>query len=325
MDIGTVIRSLRTSYGLTQQELARQMYVSRQTIVNWELNKTIPDAQSIVTLSTLFRVPTDALLSGDPSSLQDMLHRQHASALRSRIALIALAVTASLLAIVLAARSFSIESICLLLGILAACALLLTGALRVAARDLAGIDILREAFASPQDLTLMIPNGTSAIEADTLEIVDRENHLLFTITRTARYWRGARWEIKSHTTGRTIAKVALKQITTGVQLPALQAHIPGSGTVSLTNTLKTGAGIERVWRLEGLGISLEGNWFDKKLELLRNSETATYLSIERLSNGYEAYRIHVQNPMQLDVSLTLTFLLCLLRACEWRAHAQIDE
>ena len=322
MDIGAVIRSLRTSYGLTQHELARQMYVSRQTIVNWELNKTVPDAQSIAMLSALFRVPTDALLSGDPSSLQDTLHRQHVSAQRLRIALIVLVVTVCLLAIVLATRSVSIESICLLLGILAACTLLLTGALRATARNLAAIDILHEAFASPQDLALMIPNGASAIEADALEIVDREQHPLFTIANTARYWRGARWKIVSRVTGRTVAKVALKQITAGVQLPALQAHIPGAGTVSLTNTLKTGAGIERVWHLEGLGMSLEGNWLDNELEIIRNNEMAAHLSIERLPNGYEAYRMHVQNPMQLDVSLTLTFLLCLLRAYEQREPPQ---
>lgn len=324
MEIGTIIRSLRTSYGLTQQELAHQMYVSRQTIVNWELNKTTPDAQSLVMLAALFRVPADTLLSGDPSSLQTMLHQQRATAQRVRVLLIALAIIVCLLATVLAARSASIASVCLLLGILAACALLLVGALHAAAHHLAATDILRDAFATPQDLTLMVPEGTSALAADALDVVDSEQRSIFMITNTARYWRGKRWKIASCTTGRTVAKVALKQITAGVQLPALQARVSGMGTICLINTLKTGAGLERVWHLEGLGMSLEGAWLGDELTLLKNNEIAAQLSITHLSNGSAVYRLHVQNPMQLDAALALTFLLCLLRACEQHVDPPMD-
>ena len=45
MEIGQRMRALRQGAGLTQDELAERLYVSRQTISNWETGKSYPDAQ----------------------------------------------------------------------------------------------------------------------------------------------------------------------------------------------------------------------------------------------------------------------------------------
>ncbi len=64
MTIGSTIHALRNAAGLSQEELAGQLGVSRQAVSKWELGKATPDTASIVALSELFHVSTDTLLKG---------------------------------------------------------------------------------------------------------------------------------------------------------------------------------------------------------------------------------------------------------------------
>lgn len=50
---------------LTQEELADKVYVTRQTISNWENNKSYPDIHSLLLLSSLFDISLDQLIKGD--------------------------------------------------------------------------------------------------------------------------------------------------------------------------------------------------------------------------------------------------------------------
>jgi len=65
MDIGKRIREHRKIYNLSQEQLADKIFVSRQTVSNWENNKTYPDIQIIVSLSILFNVSLDELIRED--------------------------------------------------------------------------------------------------------------------------------------------------------------------------------------------------------------------------------------------------------------------
>ena len=56
---------LRKKAGWSQEELASQMNVSRQSVSKWELNESIPDIQNIVAMSELFHVSTDYLLKDE--------------------------------------------------------------------------------------------------------------------------------------------------------------------------------------------------------------------------------------------------------------------
>lgn len=47
-DIGKHIRSLRIQQGLTQEQLAQMLYVTRQTISNYEMGKSMPDVEMIL-------------------------------------------------------------------------------------------------------------------------------------------------------------------------------------------------------------------------------------------------------------------------------------
>lgn len=51
MDIGTKIKNARISANLTQEQVAEALDVSRQTISNWENEKTYPDIVSVVKMT----------------------------------------------------------------------------------------------------------------------------------------------------------------------------------------------------------------------------------------------------------------------------------
>ena len=62
MNIGNKLNKARTKANLTQEQVADALGVSRQTISNWENEKTYPDIKSVVTLSDLYCVSLDYLL-----------------------------------------------------------------------------------------------------------------------------------------------------------------------------------------------------------------------------------------------------------------------
>ena len=51
--------------GISQEELAEKVYVSRQTVSNWETGKNYPDIHSVLLLSSVFNVSLDQLIKGD--------------------------------------------------------------------------------------------------------------------------------------------------------------------------------------------------------------------------------------------------------------------
>ena len=59
MDIGLQIKKFREQQKISQEELALKIFVSRQTISNWETNKSCPDIKSLITLSNIFNVSLD--------------------------------------------------------------------------------------------------------------------------------------------------------------------------------------------------------------------------------------------------------------------------
>ncbi|RGX06642.1 helix-turn-helix domain-containing protein [Paraclostridium sordellii] len=65
MEIGKQVKKYRTEMKLSQDELAEKIFVSRQTISNWENNKNYPDVKSLLLLSSLFNVSLYILIKGD--------------------------------------------------------------------------------------------------------------------------------------------------------------------------------------------------------------------------------------------------------------------
>ncbi len=65
MQIGNRIREIRQENNLSQEDLALKIFVSRQSISNWENDKTYPDLKSLLLMSRLFNVSLDSLVKGD--------------------------------------------------------------------------------------------------------------------------------------------------------------------------------------------------------------------------------------------------------------------
>ena len=65
MNISEKIQQLRKSNGLSQEQLAEKLNVSRQAISKWESGASFPDIEKIVLLSELFKVSTDYLMKDE--------------------------------------------------------------------------------------------------------------------------------------------------------------------------------------------------------------------------------------------------------------------
>ena len=70
MQIAEKLKSHRTELGMSQEELAESIFVSRQTISNWETDRTYPDVQSLLLLSELFETSIDELVKGDMETME---------------------------------------------------------------------------------------------------------------------------------------------------------------------------------------------------------------------------------------------------------------
>ena len=64
MTIADRIQNLRKSKGMSQEELADRIGVSRQAVSKWESEQATPDLEKVVIMSDIFEVTTDYLLKG---------------------------------------------------------------------------------------------------------------------------------------------------------------------------------------------------------------------------------------------------------------------
>ena len=80
MEFGEKLQALRKHRGLTQEELAEALFVSRTAVSKWESGRGYPSIDSLKELSHFFSVSIDDLLSGE--TLLSLAQREHADHLR---------------------------------------------------------------------------------------------------------------------------------------------------------------------------------------------------------------------------------------------------
>ena len=72
MQLGQAIAQIRKERGLTQEAFAKMFSVTRQTVSNWENEKSYPDLSTLVKISDEFNVSLDVLLKGDFRMVKDI-------------------------------------------------------------------------------------------------------------------------------------------------------------------------------------------------------------------------------------------------------------
>ena len=100
MELGNQIKHYRIEKGLSQEELAERVYVTRQTISNWENNKNYPDINSIVLLSEIFEISIDNLIKGDLEQMKKEINSEEVKKLNFYSLMMAILMIAAIISLV---------------------------------------------------------------------------------------------------------------------------------------------------------------------------------------------------------------------------------
>ena len=106
MTIGERLLKLRRERNLSQEDLANELDVSRQTISKWETNQSMPDFDKIVPLCNYFGITTDELLTGS----KDIVEAKQAdvkSNFARNVAVAVMLYILSIVALILCAAQFN--------------------------------------------------------------------------------------------------------------------------------------------------------------------------------------------------------------------------
>ena len=127
MKIGTKLKTARARAALTQESVAETLQVSRQTISNWENERSYPDIISVIAISDLYKVSLDELLKGDAEMIEHLDQSTNVVS-SSRRLLLAVGVNILLLILFVVFNGLIAENAALIaggacVGILSVCAL----------------------------------------------------------------------------------------------------------------------------------------------------------------------------------------------------------
>lgn len=101
MEIGKKLKEARINSGLTQEQVAEDIKVTRQTISNWENERSYPDIMNVIDLSNLYSLSLDDLLKGDDKMIEHL--EENTNIVKSNRKLIAAIMINVLLVILLVA------------------------------------------------------------------------------------------------------------------------------------------------------------------------------------------------------------------------------
>ena len=74
MEISEIIKENRKLKNLSQEELAKELHISRQSISKWETGKSLPTTDQLILLSKIFDCSLDTLLKGDKKMEEKVKH-----------------------------------------------------------------------------------------------------------------------------------------------------------------------------------------------------------------------------------------------------------
>ncbi len=116
MNFGEQIKKVRTDHGLTQEQFADKLLVTRQAVSNWENERNLPDIEMLIIIAETFNVSLDDLILGgkDMNNMTAKLINDGSEVRKARFNTISMAIGAVLLIIgmgLIALKAMSVEYI----------------------------------------------------------------------------------------------------------------------------------------------------------------------------------------------------------------------
>lgn len=270
MSVGEQIRRGREALGMSQADLADAIWVSRNTVSNWETGATTPDIQSFVLMSALFGVTIDEMVKGDANVMARAIARD-----RNRLLVVGTEVSEP--------------------GVQGA------GSKRVFAAEAAGA---RDAGAP---ITLAMPEPQGSVVFGNYERIDavRAGMPEFRLVRTFALFSMSDYRIENGA-GEAVGAIHRGRATFD---PVYQLRVPGFERVQVRREWKPGE-FRTVYTIEGEGIGVEGAVLGDEFSIWRHGGLiATVTALRSAGRPVFRIELEDEGVRPLAFGVAMMFLL----------------
>ncbi len=270
MNVGEQIRRGREALGMSQADLADAIWVSRNTVSNWETGATTPDIQSFVLMSALFGVTIDEMVKGDENVMARAVARD-----RNRLLVVGTGVSEP--------------------GVQGA------GSKRVVAAEAAGA---RDADAP---ITLAMPEPQGSVVFGNYERIDavRAGMPEFRLVRTFALFSMSDYRIENGA-GEAVGAIHRGRATFD---PVYQLRVPGFERVQVRREWKPGE-FRTVYTIEGEGIGVEGAVLGDEFSIWRHGGLiATVTALRSAGRPVFRIELEDEGVRPLAFGVAMMFLL----------------
>lgn len=270
MNVGEQIRRGREALGMSQADLADAIWVSRNTVSNWETGATTPDIQSFVLMSALFGVTIDEMVKGDENVMARAVARD-----RNRLLVVGTEVSEP--------------------GVQKA------GSKRVFAAEAAGA---RDAGAP---ITLAMPEPQGSVVFGNYERIDavRAGMPEFRLVRTFALFSMSDYRIENGA-GEAVGAIHRGRATFD---PVYQLRVPGFERVQVRREWKPGE-FRTVYTIEGEGIGVEGAVLGDEFSIWRHGGLiATVTALRSAGRPVFRIELEDEGVRPLAFGVAMMFLL----------------
>lgn len=270
MNVGEQIRRGREALGMSQADLADAIWVSRNTVSNWETGAMTPDIQSFVLMSALFGVTIDEMVKGDENVMARAVARD-----RNR-----------LLVVGTEASEPGVQG---------------AGSKRVVAAEAAGA---RDADAP---ITLAMPEPQGSVVFGNYERIDavRAGMPEFRLVRTFALFSMSDYRIENGA-GEAVGAIHRGRATFD---PVYQLRVPGFERVQVRREWKPGE-FRTVYTIEGEGIGVEGAVLGDEFSIWRHGGLiATVTALRSAGRPVFRIELEDEGVRPLAFGVAMMFLL----------------
>lgn len=270
MNVGEQIRRGREALGMSQADLADAIWVSRNTVSNWETGATTPDIQSFVLMSALFGVTIDEMVKGDENVMARAVARD-----RNRLLVVGTGVSEP--------------------GVQGA------GSKRVVAAEAA------DAKDAGAPITLAMPEPQGSVVFGNYERIDavRAGMPEFRLVRTFALFSMSDYRIENGA-GEAVGAIHRGRATFD---PVYQLRVPGFERVQVRREWKPGE-FRTVYTIEGEGIGVEGAVLGDEFSIWRHGGLiATVTALRSAGRPIFRIELEDEGVRPLAFGVAMMFLL----------------